>query len=104
MTDLPLACSLSDPELRARRDGVLADLRRAALECRRLPDGLALRFGAEPGQVARLAEVIELERQCCRFLRLELVVMPADGPIWLRLTGPAGTPDFLGAELGLDAQ
>lgn len=101
MADFPLACSLTDPDLRARRGGILAELQRRSVERKALPDGLALRFAPRPGLVAFLAEVIELERQCCRFLRIELTVTPDDGPLWLRLTGPVGTPDFLAAELGL---
>ena len=42
-----------------------------------------------------MAEVIDAERRCCRFLRIELTVQPADGPVQLRLTGPAGTREFL---------
>lgn len=100
MTQLPIACTLSRPDLRARRDGVLAELRAAAVERRWLPNGLALRFEPAPDRLGLLAEAIDLERQCCRFLTLELNVAPGGGPIWLRLTGPEGTVPFLAHELG----
>jgi hypothetical protein len=45
--------------------------------------------------------LIDLERQCCPFLRFELKVLPANGPIWLELTGPEGTRDFLRTVLNL---
>jgi hypothetical protein len=98
--ELPVACSLTGPELAARRAGVLAEVRRDQQEARWLPDGVALRFAAEPECLAMLGAFIELERQCCAFLRFRLTVEPGGGPIWLELTGPPGTGEFLAAELG----
>ena len=103
MTDLPIACSLSAPEFRLRRDGLLAGLRRDCLDQRSIANGLAMRFAPTPGQLTRLAEVMELERQCCRFLEMRLTITPGEGPIWLELSGPPGTPEFLATELGLGA-
>ena len=42
---------------------------------------------------------VDLERRCCAFLRFELTVEPGGGPVWLELTGPPGTREFLQAEL-----
>jgi hypothetical protein len=100
MTELPVACSLSEPELAARRAGVLADVRRSSQEARWLPDGVALRFAPEPERVATLMTFIELERRCCAFLRFRLTVEPGAGPVWLELTGPPGTREFLATEFG----
>lgn len=99
MAELPVACSLTQPELAERRAGVLAAVRRSQEEVRWLPDGVALRFAAEPGALAMLAAFIELERRCCAFLRFRLTVEPGAGPVWLELTGPPGTRDFLDAEV-----
>ena len=99
MEELPVACSLTGPELTARRVGVLADIRRSHQEVRWLPDGVALRFTLEPGRLATLGTFIDLERQCCAFLRFRLVVEPGEGAVWLELTGPPGTRDFLAAEV-----
>ena len=101
MNDLPIACTLSDPDFRARRDGILAGLRRDAVEQRPIPDGVELRFAPVPGQLARLVEVLELERQCCAFLEMRLTVPPGEGPFRLELSGPPGTAEFLATELGL---
>jgi hypothetical protein len=95
MADLPVACSLSAPELREREQTVLAKVRSQAREVRELDSGYALRFAPEDAVLSDLATLIELERQCCPFLRFELKVLPANGPIWLELTGPEGTRDFL---------
>jgi hypothetical protein len=97
--ELPVACTLTGPELAARRVGVLAAIRRDQQEVRWLPDGVALRFAAEPERLATLAAFIELERQCCAFLRFRLTVEPGGGPVRLELTGPPGTRDFLAAEV-----
>jgi hypothetical protein len=98
VAQLPVACSLTDPELRERRSGVLARLAEAVQARRELADGLAFRFAPESATLALLAEVIDLERQCCPFLRFQLTLEPGGGPVWLELTGPEGTKDFL-AEL-----
>jgi hypothetical protein len=99
VAELPVACSLTEPELAVRRAGVLGDVRLAQEEARWLPDGVALRFGAEPDRLALLATFIELERRCCAFLRFRLTLEPGGGPVWLELTGPPGTREFLHAEL-----
>jgi len=96
MAELPVACTLAGPELAARRAGALAAIRRDQQEARWLPDGVALRFAAGPD---RLAAFIELERQCCAFLRFRLTIESGGGPVWLELTGPPGTGEFLAAEL-----
>jgi len=101
MTDVPVACLLTEPELRKRRRTVLADLKAAWLEVRDLADGYAFRFAPSSQQLVALAEVIDLERQCCPFLRFRLIAEPSGGPLWLELTGPNGTREMLAHELGL---
>ena len=95
MADLPIACSLTGPELRERRETVLAAVRARVQEVRELKSGMALRFDPGGGVLAALAELIDLERQCCPFLQFDLRVLPANGPVWLELTGPDGTREFL---------
>ena len=100
MTQLPLACTLTSPELRAQRTKVLEFLRRYCREQHAAPNGYRFRFDAQPDVLAEIAALIDVERQCCAFLRFQLTVEPADGPVWLELTGPAGTREFLDTELG----
>ena len=103
MTDrppLPVACSLSEPALAKRRAGLFADLARRRQEARWLPEGITLRHSSEQGTVALLGEFIQLESQCCPFLRFQLTVEPGGGPVWLELTGPPGTREFLDQEIG----
>ncbi len=101
MADVPVACRLSGPELRARESGLLANLAAQVLEREPLPsgsadsEGLRLRFAATAELLAEVAQLIALERQCCPFLRFSLTVEPAGGPLWLELSGPPGTRSFL---------
>jgi len=101
--DPAVACLLTESELRERRRTVLADFRTSQLEVRDLPDGYAFRFAPGSRELAALAELIDLERRCCPFLRFRLTVEPAGGPLWLELTGPEGTREMLAHELGLVA-
>jgi len=95
MPDLAVACTLTDAELRDRRSGLLAQLTRAAQERTELPDGFGFRFDPSGATLSLLAQVIDLERQCCAFLRFQLTIEPAQGPVWLQITGPEGTKEFL---------
>jgi hypothetical protein len=95
MTDLPVACSLTEPELREREATVLASVRARVREIKDLDSGYALRFDPEDGLIPEVAELIDLERRCCPFLRFGLMVSPGNGPVWLELTGPEGTREFL---------
>ena len=99
-TQFPVACTLSEPELAKRRAGLFTDLARRRQEVRWLSEGVALRYSSEQGTLALLGEYIQLESQCCPFLRFQLAVEPAGGPVWLELTGPPGTRDFLAHEVG----
>ncbi|HEX3127518.1 MAG TPA: hypothetical protein VH394_09315 [Thermoanaerobaculia bacterium] len=99
MADIPIACSLTAAQLDQRRE-ILAALRARCAEVQPIENGLRLRFEAASGVLSDIARVIDLERQCCRFLRFRLDVLPDGGPVLLELNGPEGTAEFLGAELG----
>ena len=93
--DLPIACTLTSAEMTAMRDGLLPGLLARAGEKEPVPGGFRWRFAGDAGLVKDAAAVIEAEHRCCRFLRFQLVVEPGDGPVWLEVTGPEGTPEFL---------
>jgi hypothetical protein len=95
MSRLPVACTLDPAALRARKAGLLRDLIARSDARDEREDGITFRFTPTAGLLALVAEVIEAERRCCRFLRFELVVDPDEGPVHLRLSGPAGTREFL---------
>lgn len=95
MDSLPVACTLTPPELAARRGGLLPGLAARAVAAAPVEGGRSWRFEAAPGLLADIAAVVEAERRCCRFLRFALAVEPGDGPVTLAVTGPQGTAEFL---------
>ena len=97
---LPIVCRLPGPELRAREEALQREVFGAAVEARELADGYAVRFPGEADRLATLAEFMRFERACCPFLRLELHAEQQEGPLWLRLRGPAGAKAFIAELLG----
>ena len=95
VNDLPIACNLTAPELQERRRKLLQRVRAAALEAKEIEDGYAYRFQSNDSLLADLATLVQLEHQCCPFLKISLIVEAGDGPIWLELSGPPGTKEFL---------
>ncbi|HEX7051727.1 MAG TPA: hypothetical protein VF188_16095 [Longimicrobiales bacterium] len=96
--ELPIACSLDVSRRSARRVDV-AELWNGATAVEDLEDGVAIRFPGDSEWVGRLAEFIAFERECCRFLRFEVICEQAGGSIELRLRGPEGTKEFVRAWL-----
>lgn len=99
VTSLPIACALSPAALRARREGLLSALVRRAVDRQASANGCRLRFEAADDILATIAEAVEAERQCCRFLTFQISVEADGGPISLELSGPPGTAEFLDALL-----
>jgi hypothetical protein len=77
------------------RSGLLPGLLAGASGKEAIPGGYRWRFDHREELVKEVASVIDAEHRCCRFLRFILVVEPGDGPVWLEVTGPEGTQDFL---------
>lgn len=101
MADLPIVCTLGPAAVTARRDDLLGTLVRRAEERVDLPNGYRVRFAPAEGVLTTIARVIETERLCCRFLRFQMTVEPDGEAIWLELTGPPGTREFLAGMLDL---
>jgi hypothetical protein len=95
VTDLPIACTLSPGERLARGDDLLIGLVREAAERRPVENGYRFVFAADDAVIRRIAETIIAERRCCQFLRFEAAFDPANGPVAVTVTGPAGTREFL---------
>ena len=95
MTDLPIACSLTPEQRGTMRRELLPGLMAAATGQEALPSGYRWSFASTPGLIGRIAEVIEAERSCCRFLTFHVEAEPDLGPVVLEVTGPEGTREFL---------
>ena len=100
MSNLPLACTLGPAALKARREDLLGGLVRRADERVEIPHGYRVRFTAAD-LLPTIAQIIEVERQCCRFLTFHVTIEPDGGPIWLEFTGPPGAREFLAGMLDL---
>lgn len=92
MADLPIICTLTP---NARRSAPLPGLLARATQCHTLANGVRAHFTAEGDILRAIADTLDAERQCCRFLRFDLTVEQDGGPIWLDVTGPPGTTEFL---------
>jgi hypothetical protein len=93
--DMPIACGLTSAEQREREATLLTKFRSAVIEIEELPNGYAFRVPGDGKRVSMIADLIVAERECCPFLTFELVAQPRMEPVIVRVTGPAGTKDFL---------
>jgi hypothetical protein len=123
----PMVCTLTEPELRERRAGLLRRVRERVLAVRRVegaaapaagaapakegkaaPEdvgpaapgaGVELRFAGDEAIVADVLELVRLESRCCAFLRFRVTLEPGGGPLLLEITGPPGGAELLTGDL-----
>ena len=93
--EIPVACCLSDEELRKREATLLAQFKAALIGSEELNDGYVFRVPGDKRWIALVAELIVAERECCPFLKFEVSMEPGTGPVSVRMTGPAATEEFL---------
>jgi len=99
ISEIPIACKLSDSEMTTRRQNVLSDLWSKVEVRQELADGYAFRFPNTEDVARQLLDFILVERQCCAFFKIELVFSPENGPTWLHLRGGDGVKQFVETEL-----
>ena len=89
----PMVCTLTPEQLSAQREGLLPGLLKRADERTALEHGYRMKFTPPhaPGLLDEIARIVEQERGCCQFLKFQITVEPSNGPIYLEVTGPAGT-------------
>jgi hypothetical protein len=95
MNVLPIASELTNAELQERRATVLARIRQSVERVEEIKNGFAFFFSSDGDRLKELANLIDLERRCCTFLRFSLTVEPGGGQLILAITGPQGTREFL---------
>jgi hypothetical protein len=93
--DIRVVCCLSEVELRKRVVTLLARFESAVISTEELSDGYVFRVPGDKKWMGVVWEAIVAERECCPFLTFELTAQPNMGPVSVRVTGPAGTKDFL---------
>ncbi len=96
---LPLACSLSEPDLAKRRQELAENVSGGVLKVDELEDGYAFAFPGNAEWATRLIELVNAERACCPFFAFELIFEPDLGPILLKVTGPKSVKEFIETEL-----
>jgi len=99
------ACTFNETSLNAdqrdRHKIVMQQVMREIQEIKELPNGYSLRLPLKPIMIRAAAEFMSLEQKCCSFFGFNLEIEPNNGPLWLSITGGAGTKEFLRAELGM---
>jgi hypothetical protein len=101
---LAIACALTSAELREREATLLAQFRAAIIKTEELQDGYAFHIPGDGERIRQVAELIVAERECCPFLVFEVSALPNMGPVTVRVSGPAGTKEFLSSLLGLPGE
>ncbi|HYH08680.1 MAG TPA: hypothetical protein VEK11_16615 [Thermoanaerobaculia bacterium] len=96
-----LACDMTalTPEQRTRHGAVTKRLLDHATR-KELADGYLFTIDRQHISVPELAEWVADESRCCPAVDFH-VVLPAFGPLTLRLDGGADVKEFIAAELGL---
>lgn len=97
--DGELSCKLSAPEIRERKETVLASLKKKVLERKTLPNGYAWKFNGSDEMIDELVEFIKTERQCCDFFIFNLSISGDKSEVWLELTGVEGAKEFIDGEM-----
>lgn len=92
---IPVACSLTQAKFQGRREK-LALVALYIKETQARENGYAYRFASD-AVLPELMEIVKAERRCCPFLRFLLTLEAGNGAIWLEVTGPQGTQEFLGS-------
>lgn len=96
-----MSCKLTTPELRERKETVIASLKQQIIEKKELRNGYAFKFLGTDKVLDELTEFIKTERECCDFFTFGLSISGDKREAWLELTGADGVKDFIISELGL---
>ena len=99
---IPIACDMHafNDIQRERYQNLRRMLLATVCEIREEPDGYSFCWNHEASTLVQISEWISLERLCCPFLQFTIEVLPAGGPIWLKLGEGPEIKDFLKHEFG----
>ena len=100
-SDKEITCKLTPPELQARKAGTVAELKNKILETVETAHGYAFKLAGSDETLGQLMVFVQAERQCCGFFTFKLGIQDPESPIWLEISGPAGSKEFVRDELGL---
>jgi hypothetical protein len=95
-----VVCKLTTPELQERKKTVIAKLKDLVLERVETDNGVRFRFESSDAVFDLVTDFIKTERLCCDFFDFHLSVKAETGFMWLELSGPEGTKQFIREEIG----
>src|SRR3954463_1859531 len=94
--DLPIACSLSEDGQKKRQQSIRQMFTTMHVAVSELPDGYRYTFATTAGQsFTPVAEIIDLERECCPFLSFHIAVEPEHAVLRVEVTGPTGAKPLI---------
>ena len=93
-----MACKLTSPELRKRKEEVIAKLKQQVLEKKELGNGYTYKFEGTDEMLDSLTAFIKSERMCCDFFDFKLTIS-SDSIVWLEISGGEGAKEFIEMEL-----
>jgi hypothetical protein len=94
-----IACKLTSPELRKRKEEVIASLKSKILEKEELTKGYKYKFEGSDQVIDEITSFIKTERLCCDFFDFSISI--SGNQLWLSITGPKGAKEFMKAELDM---
>ena len=83
----PVACSLTDPEMRERLDLLPSGLFAQTRSLREDAAGFTFTFDNTDSNTEALLNVVLLERQCCPFLHFNINMGPRPGELAIHIGG-----------------
>lgn len=99
MAEPRLSCKLTTPELQERKKTIIAELKNLMLEKVEIEKGFKYKFDGSDNTLDLLNNFIKTERLCCSFFVFTLTASGEANSIWLELSGPEGTKDFIKHEI-----
>lgn len=90
-----IACTLTDAELRSRRETFLRETAKSIVGVEELENGYRYLFPAEDLVLQELIYIVNLERKCCPFIDFALVIKGQSRYFSLELTGQDGAKEAI---------
>lgn len=94
-----LSCKLTIPELRQRKETVIASLKTKIVSRKALSNGYVYHFAGTDEVVDELISFIKTERQCCDFFVFNLSISGDKSEARMEIIGPKGAKEFIDTEL-----
>jgi hypothetical protein len=98
--DLPIICTLTEPELRQRRREILDGVKTAAIRTTEFPNGYSYEFTTDSELLTMLARLVALEHKCCPFLSFRISLEAGAGTVILEVSGPSEAKPMIANFLG----